>query len=198
MTTLNLQVNASNDDSRTVNGTTGFTRLVANYPLGRIGTSTIQRWDRFAGVTVPQGSTINSAILSFYTNAAASGTFGTIKLKSWADDTDDHAYPANGSDANTRPLTTGTAWADITSDPGAGVWISCDVVADVQTIINRGGWVSGNALGIRSGDNTGSNSLFIDLYHWDGNPSFAAKLDIDYTASGGPTPSSNLLLLGVG
>lgn len=179
MEELNLQVAASGDDSGTTGGSFTFNSTEAASYVGSVGGGNYQIWSRFAGVAIPQGATITSAVLSLYVVDGGSN-FGTAKFKSLADNTDNHTSPISGADANGRTLTAGTAWPDITSKPPVNSWISADITAELQAVINRAGWVSGNAIGIRTIENGSTINTGQQIRNYDNDPTKAAKLVITY------------------
>jgi chitodextrinase len=102
---------------------------------------------RYSGVNVPQGAQITRATLSIY-----GGTMPPINgpslIRVYGEAADNAPVWADvaGSRPDSIPYT--TAHVDYTgSDPGwAGAWHQIDVTAIVQEIVNRGGWVPGNAI----------------------------------------------------
>lgn len=174
MTTLNLQVSQSSDDAFenavgtvTINGTS----MVFNNAGYWIGY-------RFQNVTIPNASTINTATLSYY---VTSTTRDDNEQDVYGEDVDDAAtFSTAASNISGRTLT--TAKTTVSADSVGVGFYAVDVTAVVQEIINRAGWVSGNDLALLMDALTGVN-LAPDTY--DNSPTNAAKLDIDYTASGG-------------
>lgn len=143
---------------------------------------------RFLAVAVPQGATITSATLTLKKDAAQSvaGTWGVLK----------------GVNADTT-----AAWT--TTDPSVatktsqsvtivdGATQNYDVAAIVQAIVNRAGWVSGNALGF-AGDPTGATGLMAWI-DYDASTTNCAQLSITYTTGGGGTVHQGALAIsGVG
>jgi uncharacterized membrane protein/fibronectin type 3 domain-containing protein len=102
---------------------------------------------RYPGVSLPQGTQITSATLSVY-----GGTMppldGASLIRVYGEAADN--APAWADVAGSRPdsIPYTTVHVDYTgTDPGwAGAWHQIDVTAIVQEIVNRGGWVSGNAI----------------------------------------------------
>jgi hypothetical protein len=97
------------------------------------------RWQggmRFQDVDVPQGSTIDSAILRV-TPTAAGGGLATI----WADDVDNAAAWGAGSKITDITRTTESAIGALIQ--GNAFWSCANVV---QEITDRSGWVGGNAM----------------------------------------------------
>lgn len=101
---------------------------------------------RFPGVTVPQGTTITSAILTFYGTCGANGAH-QIVTRFYCEDQDN----ASAGKLSTKTLT--TAYTANTQDtafvPNAsyGTW-QIDVTTAVQEVISRVGFSSGNAINI--------------------------------------------------
>lgn len=130
---------------------------------------------RFLGVAVPQGATITAATLTLKKDAANSsaGAWGALK----------------GVNSNSAP-----AWA--TTDPISaakttqsvaivdGATQTYDVAAIVQSIVNRTGWSSGNALAF-AGDPTGATGAMA-WTDYGSSTTNCAQISITYTA-GGPT-----------
>lgn len=134
---------------------------------------------RFQNVTIPQGAIINSASLQFETPGFGNPGGETTQVYGIAED--------NTASMATNPIgRTKTSqfvewdWSVFTS--ANTVYTSPDLTAVIQEIINRSGWVSGNALGflIPANDTSGSSQQFIS-YHWDTTK--APLLTIDYSVS---------------
>lgn len=176
MTTLNLQTGASSDDARENGGTMGLTAttLLISGPGHILGF-------RWTGVTIPQGTTLTSATLSFYVTGTADDTPNGVAVAAQAAD-NAGTFTTATNDISGRSLTSTVTWSG--SNIGAG-WQTIDVTTPIQAVINRAGWVSGNALVVIVTGVTGA-SIRVDAY--DGTPANAAKLDIVYTSGGGNTP----------
>lgn len=170
MATFNASVPASNSD--------GVQRISDNTinRVGNIQLNTTFGWAflRFEGVTIPQGSTINSAVL-------------TVEVANTSNDDpklDIHCEAAD--DVTTLSLTAGsitaktfttdkTAW--VATGIGAGFKNSPNFANAVQEVISRPGWVSGNALAvILVGQASPTPFLF---QSWDTGT--APAIAIDYT-----------------
>jgi len=181
--TLNLQVGASTDDAWQDAGATS-SDLTAPDP--NVGTGTAASspdraasW-RFTAVGISQGESITSATFQLRKSGAAwSQVTHTLR----GENVDNSATFTTALITNRATTTANTAVSDNTNRAD-NAWISYTVTSIVQEIINRGGWVSGNALSIISiGD--GAVDHASNAYHfWDGVAASAAKLDITY----GPPP----------
>lgn len=198
MTTLNLQMGASADDGQQHSGTsdqarapTGSGVVVLNDAIMQPGGHGLNNmWCaifRFTGVTIAQGSTINSANFILTPQATWNAGANVIKYYVSAQASDNPAAltTASGSFINaTRPRSTAFA-----------VWLQTAVVVDVeqsvsvtaivQEIVNRAGFASGNALAIILDPHEDiTDTEWQDYQAYDGSAAKSAKLQIDYTAGG--------------
>ncbi|MGZ4149256.1 MAG: Ig-like domain-containing protein, partial [Actinomycetota bacterium] len=132
---------------------------------------------RFTNVAIPQGATITDAWVQFWPNEKRSDA---TTLYVQADASDNSAAMSTKNPLTTRTLTSAKvtwvppAWTTL-DVPGPEAQTP-DIASVVQEIVSRGGWVSGNALGIII---TGSGRRVAEAY--DANPSWAPLLHVDYT-----------------
>ncbi|HET7739991.1 MAG TPA: right-handed parallel beta-helix repeat-containing protein, partial [Mycobacterium sp.] len=122
-----------------------FSQTTTGATLGDFDAVTVGRsiWLRFAGVNIPQGSIIDSAYLDILPKGI-NGAIPGIKIYGIAQD--NAAQPTSRADINGRALATATTTWTPTSWVG-GIWIFSDsIVGIVQEIVNRPGWVIGNAM----------------------------------------------------
>ena len=126
---------------------------------------------RFVDVTIPQGKTIISATLKLKITEK-----GTNNLKLRITGIDEN----NVSDFNDDPFVKTQTSASDTFDTSIG---SIDVTDQVQEIVNRGGWASGNAMGFHLWNN-GS-----DTGHYLANNNLEDRLDVVYDT---PSASSSV------
>lgn len=199
MTIINLQVGASGDDGSMQSTTNDSGRAVTNdgvvsltdlaLPPG--SHSNNDEWciaARFTGVTIPQGATINSASFQMRAFGTYNASPNTVRFYVSAQASDNAAALAatvGNLATGTRPRS--TAFATVTlSSVIDGTWYSVDVTSVVQEIVNRVGWVSGNAIAIQV-DTHEDTTLgeWQEFYPYDRDAASAPKLDIDYSASGG-------------
>lgn len=147
---------------------------------------------RFTGVTIPQAATITSATFSMRGNATYNASPNVVKFHvscQAADNAGALSTAAGDLNSTNRPRTTAdTAWTQ-TSVTG-GSRSSVDITAAVQEVINRAGWVSGNALVVLI--DTHADTSVGEWQDYDPfNTAGAAngpKLDIVYTAGGAASP----------
>ena len=133
---------------------------------------------RFTAVDIPAGSLINSATLNLTAGVLTSAVvITTVK----AEAADNPAACSSAADVNGRTLTiASTNW-----DPSAWVvntaYDSPDIASVIQEVVNRNGWVSGNAMQLfwstRSTGWGGSNTL-MGTYPDTGN---GPLLTVNYT-----------------
>ena len=176
MATFNATITAGSDDAREDAGTVTLTGTNIT-----IDTTTRYGGLRFLGVTVPQGSTINAATL---TVELPSASFDDPDVTIWANDVDSASTFTTGANniSSRTPTTATVVWS--ASSIGTGVKVSPELKTIIQEIVNRAGWVSGNAIAlILKGNST--SALRFSTYEGGGAN---AELDIDYTAPSAGVP----------
>lgn len=175
MTIFSTTITASADDAQEASGTVTIDggALNANSTTGYTGL-------RFQNVTIPPGSTINTASLNVY---LTSGSFDDPDITIYAEDTDDAAAftTASNNISSRTPTTANTVWN--VGSLSTGVKTSPDFAAVIQEIIDRGGWSSGNDLAIIYVGNDASSLMRIRAFDAGGGD--YATLNIDYTAGSG-------------
>jgi hypothetical protein len=175
MAELTLRPLSSADDARGVSE-----NLALDGTVIQVSGSNILALIRFPNMTIPQGATINSAVLQgyFYNTSYDSGALTLAGIA--ADNRGAFA------EADTTPTwTTATVAVDISNvmTSGSGFYTIATVTGIVQEIVNRAGWASGNAIALGMHSQTSGD---LRIYAWDySDHTYAAKLIINYTASGG-------------
>lgn len=162
--------------------------------FGRDSGNLVHAGFRFPGVTVPQGATVDSSTLTVVTLAGAGGGGAGTLYGIAADNV--AAFSASHIPSGDARTTANVAIANITATTGQTVNFTTTSV--VQEVVNRGGFASGNAIGIvliASNAGTDVYSKITDLSTSGGTNK--ASLSITYTAAAGGT-AGNLLLLGCG
>lgn len=100
---------------------------------------------RFIGIAIPQGANIASAALAVTEWSTWPTT--TVGLSIRAEDSDNPAMPTSGADARARARTTATVhWAIEAGWLDGASYESPDFKDVIQEIVDRPGWVSGNAI----------------------------------------------------
>jgi hypothetical protein len=187
MTTLNLQVSASANDAYAIDSATSANLTSTTLEVGIEASTALAALTRFLNVTIAQGTTITSATYTLKARLSYTGP-ATLKVYVQAEDADNSAIitTATNNIQGRSKTSTPTSW-DVhawTSETD----YSIDVTTHVQAVINRAGWVSGNALSIIITNNTAPSNEWQDAYTYDNTPAKAAKLDIVYTAGGAGLP----------
>lgn len=184
MTTFTGQISQSTDDGE--QNSSGIVSLTGTLLPLSLGSWTALR---FQNVTIPQGATINSATISGWATSAkniSSSIYANKVANAGAIPT-----TTNGISGLTR-TTANVSWAQ-NSLTASAFNVSPDISAVIQEIVNQGGWSIGNALTIILG-NSENVTLAASFEAYDGSPSEAAQLTIDYI--GGPviTPAAAFFL----
>lgn len=199
MATLNLTTSANSSDTHAASGANNAGKRP---PLGTVsdaallqpgshgGNDEYSAAVRFTGVTIAQAATITSALFSLRANSTYNASPNVVKLIVCCEAADNAgALATSGAtdlDGATRPGTTADATWTVTTVTG-GTRYSVDITAAVQEVINRAGWVSGNAIVVLI--DTHADTTVGEWQDWDAYNSVGAthgpKLDIDYTSGGG-------------
>lgn len=161
---------------------TGHYKRFNGYSWIFLGYSTIESINvnnvfRFNNVTIPQGSTINSATLYIKSSSADSGA---VSLKIYGNDTDNPSFPTSIATADALVKTTANVDWDITDAWDDTVtYSSPDLSTIIQEIVDRVGFSSGNNLQLILNFVSGSIYRTADR---GGVTGIGIKLTVDYTA----------------
>ena len=146
--------------------------------LGEEGSAQIvgMRW---RNITIPQGATITSAYIEFTVDEVQTGTPANVTF--WGEDVDNAAvfenvaYNISSAHYNNK-TSASVAWNNIPGwDTVGQTKQSPDIKTNIQEIVNRPGWTSGNALVVLV---TGSGRRTADSYS---EPTKAPLLHVEYT-----------------
>ena len=185
---MDSQVSASYDDvMRTPGEAAGWypthTQLGAGYVTGQ------PDWGsglRFTNIAIPKDATIAAAYLTITAKDSLDATVVNSYIS--AEAADNPATFANDKAAfDTRFGTHGTrvAWDGIAAWTAETEYTSVGIKDVIQAIVNRTGWVSGNAIVIFWEDfdkrSTQSTTTLRTGYTYDASTTKAVKLHIEYT-----------------
>jgi len=150
---------------------------------------------RFTGVTIPSGAVITSAKITFYASSSW-GWNSDIDYKIVGVDEDNTAEFNTGTPDTARTRTHTTAVVDWTANINPTSqhqpYDSPDISSVIQEIIDRGGWSSGNALGIYFYNDATANDEYINFGYYSSYPSYTPLLTITYeVGSASLSPSSS-------
>ena len=140
---------------------------------------------RFTNITIPQGTTIDSAYLTLTASNPMSGA--AVKARISADDTDDAATFSTVGDFDTRYAARTTArvdWDNIAAWTNELEYDSPEIKTVIQEIVDRGGWTSGNDIAIFWEDFDERTSVGLQsmrfAYAYDASAAKSPKLVIIY------------------
>lgn len=194
MTTLNVHVSTSASDGYqtaigggcSITPTTLDNLSVANY------------WaTRFANTTIPKDAVIVSATVSI---DVYSTKYPTINTVIWGEAANNSAAitTAVNNITNRTKTSASTAWSTTVGTTGFAT--SPDISAQIQEIVNRASWASGNALtllwyndvagnvSISSWDNANTNEPYLDVVYYVGQVVFQTSISSGASV-GSPTLS---------
>lgn len=196
--TLNLQVNTSLGDTsmgsitdnsgRNVTQTSFIDNSTYLEPGSHGSNSETSSALRFTSVTIPQGTTITNATLSLRpVTYCPVGKTIKFHVSTQASDNAAALTTTNGDlNITNRPRSTADAGPWNQSCINSSTLETLDVTNIVQEVINRAGWVSGNAIVILIDTHADTDvTEWQDYESYNTTPSEAARLDITY--GGGTT-----------
>lgn len=167
-----LQISGGGNDVNEVNNA-----LTANGNPMWIGnggtTATSFTGLRFTGVTIPQGATITAAHIEV---RSAQSQWINLSLQFRGEATNNSAAFSAGNRPSQRPLTAAQIIHTSNTNWSSGQWVALnDIKTVIQEIVNRPGWVSGNALSLIV-KGTGGNWSRKFLTSYEGNAAQSIRL----------------------
>ncbi len=162
---------------------------LANGPQLRVGTASsganlYRTGIRFSGIAVPQGTTITNATLTLTRYSVVGTTWGSIGY------IDQDNAPVWVFPTNRAVTSTVTGASTVISAPTNNY----DVTTFVQAIINRAGWVYGNALAFATTPPGGIGTNLLTWFSKDQSATLCPTLTITFTTSDGDKKISELPL----
>lgn len=186
--TFTENVQAPADDALERSDDTNFTTnpvldIGLGIVYGRSGAGGTPFWysgHRFSGVTIPQGTIINSAKVTFTSRGNWTMTSGiTVVIR--AENVNNSANFTTTADIVNRVVTTAnTSWSAPSSGTTNVSFDTADITSSVQEVINRAGWVSGNALMIIFKETVGTDSEANNVYYYENSTTQSAIITIVY------------------
>lgn len=197
MTTLNLEVTYANraDDGYSSDPGGYWSNTVSAHFTGYYSSNgkTYYSYSRFTGVSGLSGATIDSAYYKIYRWSDSYQT--NVLTKVYAEDAEAPSAPTSNSDHLGRTRT--TAGVDWDGTLASGLNTSPDVKSVIQELAD--GYDPSAILILHDDDGSSDINLFHSVAA-DYGTGWGAKLDITYTAGGGPSgpAAGSLALMGVG
>lgn len=148
---------------------------------------------RFTDVTIPQGTTIDAANLTFIAGSTLSTT--TVNARITGEDVDNATTWSTLADyqarrgtvvggANNNYITTAQVdWDGIAAWTVETSYQSPSIVSVIQEIVNRAGWASGNALALWVDDHDNRATARRQISTWDHATYAPPALYVEYTSA---------------
>jgi PKD repeat protein len=182
-TTAERRVAAATDDAeQRANGSVTLTSSSLQLVLDSSNQQTVGL--RWTGVPIAKGTPISAAYIQFTASTSQTGTMALTIAGQAADNAATFTTSTNNVSSRSRTAAT-VAWApgSWTSGQAGAAQRTPDLTAMIQEIVNRSGWVAGNALAVVI-TGTGSRTA----WSYDGNTAAAPLLHVEYLGIGtGPT-----------
>jgi len=146
---------------------------------------------RFQGVGVPPGATVIGATIQFQADETDNATTNVL-IAGQAADSPGTFTSANGNISSRAQTTATVAWTDIEPWATNGNYLTPDLTAIVQEIVDRPGWASGNNMAFIFSAGTGCTSRDCQraAEPYDSESTNAALLTVDFSivAAAGTPP----------
>lgn len=189
-TTVTRQVASSGDDTfHSFNSSVSshvYSTTANDVPVGLYDTTqtALGAAMRFTGIAVPKNAVIVSASLSLVASSTDSATTVRSKIRGMA--ADNAVIPPDDATFHAPGYTTAVVnWDSIPTWNNGTTYTSPDITAIVQELVNRSGWVSGNAMVILWDDldlrSTQSSGVIRRGQSYNNTPANAPSLTISYT-----------------
>ncbi len=184
MPTVNLQVGAGADDCGIDNdsGSSGYSNSATQDEVRSQAADPDRMSFRFDPVAIPAGATITAA--TFEARISDNTGRDDVYCDCQLEDADDPAAPTDGTDFAARVMTSASTLWDETSVPTESFQGPGDLSDEVQEVVDRVGWATGQAMQVfLSGRTDETRRLEIDTY--DNDSAHGATFDITYTEAAG-------------
>ncbi len=136
-------------------------------------------WLRFPAVTIPAGSVIHSATITF--KAAASNSANSAVFDVYFNDENDAVAPTTASSAKGKTKTDATVNWNLGKWTSGQLYSSPDLKALIQEVVDRPGWAAGNAMMALLIDTISAD--YRQAISYDTDPGAAALLEVEYDYS---------------
>lgn len=167
--------------------------------VGDISSENYGSFCRFLGVDIPPGADILTAHLDL-TSVALTGTVTDIHAKIKGNDADNATAPNSVGTFNSLVRTSAVVEWDPTAWVAGTTYALPDITAIIQEIVDRAGWVSGNALQIILEDDSSTSNNYVQVYSFEHATGKEPRLFITYDATpkGGAEAAINISASGAG
>jgi hypothetical protein len=144
---------------------------------GRFAT-TYRSFFRFQNVVIPSDAVIDSAVIRLVSTGNYSVT--TCNAIIHFEDEDDPSAPSVVGDVQEASLTTGADWDSIVAWTQGESYDSPDISSDLQEVIDRAGWNSGQAVIVHVLNNGSSATAFREAASFENSTYSEAQLIVSY------------------
>ena len=157
--------------------------LVITFSTGPATTDTQLIGMRFNDIAIPQGATVNSAVIEFSPSEPLTADINVDITGELANDA--AAFTTANGDLSGRPKTTAVVnWIETDDwDDVDVVHQTVDISAVVQEIVNQPGWCGNNSLALFLQESAASANGPLNAFSFDGDQSRAPILRIDVDSS---------------
>lgn len=176
------QIGAGGNDGYGIDypkGSENFRNNTTTINIGRISTVNYQMFSRFTNITVQKGSTVTSCTHSV--KASANRTSVTLSLHYCFYNYDNVSAPTTWQEVVGWSLTDLVQHDKIPSWTANNWYSTYELKSIIQTVFDRAGWSSGNAVGFRYRLHTSSPDAYRTCYSYETSSADSPKLSITWT-----------------
>jgi hypothetical protein len=178
MTDVSFDIVAGTDDGNARADGTLWNNTGSEITLGNFSGILYHAFFRFASVNIPDTAVIDSAIIRLSSGVGQSGN--TVNLNVYFEAADDPAAPTTGADLVGRSLGDAIAWNSVAAWSTGVAYDSPDLTEELQAVIDRGGWNSGQAVTCHIIDNGSSSSARRNAASYENSSYAEAQLIVSY------------------
>lgn len=175
---------AANSDDGWRYGSSSFNNTASGYAFGMDGTTAMHIFVRFPSVSIPSGATITDAKWSRTPDYGNTSSPTDITLHFNA--ADNAAAPTTASGFDALSLTSGVDWDSVASESSGNWYDSPDISSELQAVVDRSGWSSGNAvmLVVKNAVASGTTA-YRTSKSYEAGSSYYPKLTVSWTTAAG-------------
>lgn len=179
-TDVEEQVGASGDDGWWISGAA----IATGGNTVEFGNS-YHAWTRYASVAADKGAEVSGGEVQFYPLGPQTSTVCRVKVH--LNNADSATAPTTHAGADALALTTGLTWTVPQWPWSSPYWQSTlDINSEIQTVLGRNGWASGNPMMVVIKDNGSDAAAMRQAYAYElAGSDYAPKLVFAWSAGGG-------------
>lgn len=144
-------------DDGQIDGSNNFDSSASFHYIGNYSSSVYRSFYRFINITVPKGSTITMAVVSFAGAGLLSAN--SVKQNVYVNDSSNAVAPTTYEEFDSLSLLTAVPWT-LDTWQNNSYRSTPSLVTSIQAIVNKTDWVSGNSIMVLLKDDTSTTNAY--------------------------------------